>query len=47
MTKAKSSASSIVFLSIFVIHLINSAQPSNATWVTWCPKIAISPLTKM
>ena len=42
MTKAKFSASSIVVLSIFVMHLINGAQVLNATWATWCPIIVIS-----
>ena len=48
MTKSKSSASSIVVPSIFVIHLVNGARFLNATSVTrlW-PAIVISPLTKV
>ena len=33
MTKSKSSASSIVVPSIFVIHLMNSAQFLNTTFI--------------
>ena len=33
MTKSKSSASSVVIPSIFVIHLVNSAHFLNATYV--------------
>ena len=47
MTKSKFSASCIVFSSIFVIHLVNGEQFSNATFVSQCPIIVISPLTKM
>ena len=47
MTKSKSSASSIIVPSIFVIHLMNGAHFLNATCVTQCPIIVISPLTKM
>ena len=34
MTKSESSASSVVALSIFVIHLVNGAQFLNAACVT-------------
>ena len=47
MTKSKSSASSSVFSSIFVIHLVNGAQFLNATCVTGAVVTVISPLTKM
>ena len=48
MTKSKSSASSIVVLSIFVIHLVNGAQFLNATGVELlCAVVMISPRTKM
>ena len=47
MTKSKSSASSIVVLSIFVIHLVNVAQFLNATCVTGAAVTVISPFTKM
>ena len=48
MTKSKSSASTIVTPSIFVIHLMNCAQYLNATSVARLrPAIAIIPLTKM
>ena len=47
MTKSKFSASSIVISSIFVIHLVNGAQFLNATCVTCCPIIVISPFTKI
>ena len=47
MTKSKSSASSIVVPTIFVIHLMNGAQFLNVTYVTRYPIILILPLTKM
>ena len=47
MTKSKFSESSIVVPSIFVIHLVNDVQFLNATSVTLCSIIVISPLTKM
>ena len=47
MTKSKYSASSIVFSSIFVRHLVNGAQFLNATCVTGAATTVISPLTKM
>ena len=47
MTKSKSSASSIVVPSIFVIHLANGAQFLNATCVVGAALTVISPLTKM
>ena len=46
--KSKSSALYIIVPSIFVIHLMNSAQILNATWVgILCAVVTISPLTKM
>ena len=47
MTKSKSSASSIVVPSIFVIRLLNGAQFLNATCVEGTAVTVISPLTKM
>ena len=47
MTKSKSSASSIVIPSIFVLHLVNGAQFLNAIYVSWCPIIEILSFTKM
>ena len=47
MTKSKSSASSIVVPSIFVIHLINDAQFLNATCILGAVMTVISPLIKM
>ena len=47
MTKSKSSASSIVVSSIFVIHLVNGAQILNTTCVTTAAVTVISPSTKM
>ena len=47
MTKSKFAASSIVPLSIFVIHLVNGAQFLNATFVPRFALTVISPLTKM
>ena len=47
MTKYKSSASSIVFPSIFVIHLVDKVQFLNNTCVTRAAVIVISPLTKI
>ena len=47
MTKSKSSVSSIVVSSIFVIHLVNGAQFLNATYVAGAATTVISPLTKM
>ena len=47
MTKSKSSASSIVVSSIFVIHLVNSAQFLNATSVAGAATTVILSLTKI
>ena len=47
MTKSKSSASSIVVPSIFVIHLINGAQFLTATCVAGAAMTVISPVTKI
>ena len=47
MTKSKSSASSIIVLLTFVIHLMNGAQFLNATCVVGAAVTIISPLTKM
>ena len=48
MSKSKSSASSIPFPSIFLIHLINGAEFVNATGVGLLyAAVTISPLTKM
>ena len=47
MTESKSSASSIVVSSIFVIHLVNGAQFSNATCTAGAATTVISPLTKI
>ena len=46
MTKSKSSASSIVDPSIFVIHLVNEAKFINHTCVAGAVATVISPLTK-
>ena len=47
MTKRKSSASSIVVSSIFVVHLVNGAQFLNAACVAPTALTVISPITKM
>ena len=47
MTKSKSSASSTVVPSTFLIHLVNGAQFLNATCVAGCHIILILPLAKM
>ena len=47
MTKSKSSASSVVVPSIFVIHVVNGAQFLNANCVVGAATRAISPVTKM
>ena len=47
MTNSKSSGSSIVVLSIFVIHLVNSAQILNDTCVPGAGLTVLSPFTKM
>ena len=47
MTKSKSSASSSFASSIFVIHLMNSAQFLNDTYISGAAVTVISPLTKM
>ena len=47
MTKSKSSSSSNVVLSIFVIHLVTGAQFLSATFVTAATVTLMSPLTKM
>ena len=47
MTKYESSASPIVVPSIFVIHLVQSAQFLNATCVAGAATTVISPVTKM
>ena len=46
MTKSKSSASSIVISSIFVINFTNGAQFLNDTCVSGADVTVISPLTK-
>ena len=46
MIKSKSSTSSIVIPSLFVINLVNGAQFLNVTCVA-VATIVISPLTKM
>ena len=46
MSKSKFSASSVVAVSIFAIHLINGAQFLNATCVCGAAFAVISPLTK-
>ena len=45
MTKSKSSGSSMVVPSIFLIHLINSAQFLNATRAAMPSAIVILPFT--
>ena len=47
MTKSKSSVSSTVILTIFVIHLVNGTQFLNATFVAGAAVTVISPLNKM
>ena len=47
MTKSKSSASSIVVSSIFVIYLVNGALLLNVTCVVPAAVAVISPLTKI
>ena len=47
MTKYKSSASSIVVSSIFVIHLLNGAQFLLANCVSGAATKVMSPLTKI
>ena len=47
MTKSKSSASSVVVLSVFVIHLENGAQFLNDTCVAGAAVTVISPFSKM
>ena len=47
MIKSKSSTSSIVIPSLFVINLVNGAQFLNVTCVAGVATIVISPLTKM
>ena len=47
MTKSKSSASSIVVSSAFVMHSVNGAQFLNATCVAGAAVTVISPLTEM
>ena len=47
ITKSKSSASSIIVPSLFVVHLINGAQFLNATYFSEAALTVISPLTKM
>ena len=47
MTKSKSSPSSIVVPSIFVLHFVNGAQFLNATHVARAAMTVISPVTKM
>ena len=46
MTKSKSSASSAVVPSIFVMHSVNVPQFLNAPQVTSCPIIVILHLTR-
>ena len=47
MTKTKTSASFIVFSSIFLIHLVNGVQFLNGTSVAGAATTVIPPLTKM
>ena len=47
MTKSKSSASSVVVPSIFVIHLANGTQFLNATCVAGAATTVIPLLTKI
>ena len=47
MTKSKSSESSVVVPSIFVIHLVNGAQFLNDTCVAGAAVTVISTCTKM
>ena len=47
MNKYKSSASSIVVASIFLIHLVNGAQFLSTTCVSVADVTVILPLTKM
>ena len=47
MTKAKSSPSSIVVPSIFVMHLLNGEQVLNATSVCEAAITVLSPPNKM
>ena len=47
MTKSKFSASSIVVLSIFVMHLVNGAQILNATCVAGAAATVISSVTEI
>ena len=47
MTKSKSSASSIAVPTSFVIHLVNSAQFLNSSWVAGLATTVISPFTRM
>ena len=47
MTKSKSSASSIVVSSIFVIHLVNGAQFLNDTCAAGAAVTVIISLTKI
>ena len=47
MTKSKSSASSIVVSSVFVIHLMIDAKYLNATLAAIFPAILIFPFTKI
>ena len=47
MIKSKSSASSTVVSSIFVIHLVNSSQFLNTTYVSRAATTVISPPPKM
>ena len=47
MTKSKSSASSIVVPSIFVIHLVNGAQFLNDTCIAGTAVTVTSSFTKM
>ena len=47
MNKSKSSVSSIVVPSMFVIHLVNGVLFLNATFASGAAVTVISPLTKM
>ena len=47
MTKSKSSASSIVNPSIFVIHLVNAAQFLNDTYIAGAAVTVTLTFTKM
>ena len=47
MTKSKSSLSSFVVPSIFVVHLVNGSQFLNAIWVAGAALTVLSSFTEM